>query len=178
MFRLAALLLPPLLVLLPPVNALFSAGMPQKALGEPLVLLLCGSAASGFWRPSSTFAPAIVTGATLLLLFWMIPRSIDFTQIYAWTNALYAISLSAAGVLLATGFMMLPPIGRAIYSLYFCSMLVALGLLYSGQTTLYCSAFTLQDQHDFGTLLFAFGLVLYPLAVLSILVPPRARQAH
>jgi hypothetical protein len=177
-FRLAVLLLPPMLVLLPPIDALFSAGMPQKALGEPLVLLFCGIAASGLWRPSAALASAIVAGATLLLLFWMIPRSIDFTQIYAWANALYAFCLSAAGFLLASGFFLLPPVGRTLYSLYFCSMLVAVGVLYSSQTTLYCSAFTLQDQHDFGTVLFVLGLILYPLAVLSILLRPRGLQAH
>ncbi len=49
----------------------------------------------------ASYAPAAVAAATLVFLFWMIPRSIDLTQIYPSVNASYVISLFAAGCLLS-----------------------------------------------------------------------------
>ncbi len=163
-----AVLLLPALLLLPRIDAIFSATMPRKALVEPLLLLLCGFAASRFclWRRMASHAPSAVVMATLLLLFWMIPRSIDLTQIYPSVNALFVTSLFAAGFLLSRYFPLLPGIARVACALYFSSMIVAFGLLYASQSTLLCSAFTLADQHTFGWMLISLGLVAY-LAVLA-----------
>ena len=64
----------PVLLLLPRIDAAFSATMPRKALAEPLLLLFLGWVLSRlvpWWRKAS-YAPSAVAGATLLLLFWMI----------------------------------------------------------------------------------------------------------
>lgn len=176
----AALVLPALL-LAPRIDAIFSATMPRKALGETLLLLLCGSAASWFWRGRRTVshAPAGTVAATLLLLFWMIPRSVDLTQIYSGANALYVISLFSAGFLLSRYFPLLSGVARAAYAIYASSMITAVGLLYASQSTLLCSAYTLEDQHAFGWMLVSLGLIAY-LFVLALmtswLVPASRRQ--
>ena len=168
--RLLAVLLLPALLLLPRIDAIFSATMPRKALGETLLLLACGWAASRLcpWRRMASHAPSAVIAATLLLLFWMIPRSIDFTQIYPSANALYVISLFAAGILLSKYFPLLPGIAKVTYALYFSSMIVAFGLLYASQATLLCSAYTLEQQHAFGWMLVLLGLGAYLVVLVSM----------
>jgi hypothetical protein len=165
----AAFILPAFL-LVPRIDAIFSATMPRKALVESLLLLLCGWAASRFCtgRRTASHAPAGVVAATLLFLFWMIPRSIDLTQIYAGANVLYVISLFAAGFLLSHYFPLLPGVARAAYGLYFSSMITAFGLLYASQSTLLCSAYTLEDQHAFGWMLVPLGLVAYLFVLASL----------
>ena len=164
--RLVILLLPTLL-LLPRIDAIFSATMPRKALGESLLLLLCGWAISRLcpWRRMASHAPSAVVAATLLFLFWMIPRSIDLTQIYPSANALYVISLFAVGFLLPHYWPLLPGVARVAYGLYFSSMIVAFGLLFASQSTLLCSAYTLEEQHAFGWMLIPLGLGAYLLVL-------------
>ena len=98
----------------------------------------------------------------------MISRSIDLTQIYPGANALYVISLFVAGWLLSQYLPLLPGVARVVYALYFSSMLVAFGLLYASQSTLLCSAYTLEDQHAFGWMLVPLGLVVYLLVLVSM----------
>jgi hypothetical protein len=73
--------------------------------------------------------------ASVLLLFWMILRSIDLTQIYSDSNSLYVFSLSIVGFLLSHYLPLLSGVATAVYALYFSSMIVALGLLYASQST-------------------------------------------
>jgi len=98
----------------------------------------------------------------------MIPRSIDLTHIYPSVNAIYVVSLLAAGCLLSHYLPLLPGVARVVYALYFSSMMVAIGLLYASQSTLLCSAYTLEDQHAFGWMLVALGLVAYLLVLVSM----------
>jgi hypothetical protein len=169
-FRPPAVLVVPALLVAPPIDAVFSATMPRKALVESALLLFCGWAASRLCggRPAASQAPSAVVAATLLFLFWMIPRSVDLTQIYWGANALYVIGLFTAGFLLSRYFSSLPGIARVAYALYFSSMLVAFGVLYASQSTLLCSAFTLEDQHAFGWMLASLGSVVYLLVLASI----------
>lgn len=176
--RAAAILVLPVFLLLPRIDAVFSATMPRKALLEPLLLLLWGWAASRLLprRRTASHAPSAVVAATFILLFWMIPRSIDMTQIFPVANALYLICLVAAGFLLARYLPLLPGVVRVTFALYLASMMAAFGLLYASQSTLLCSAFTLQDQHAFGWMLVALGLVAYLIVLCSMprwLVPAR-----
>lgn len=169
-FRLL-LVLPALgLLLLPRIDATLSATMPRKALVEPIVLLFLGWAFSRLapWRRTASYAPSAVVGATLMLMFWMIPRSIDLTQIYREVNSLYVFSLFAVGFLLSSYLPLLPAVARVVYALYFLSMIVALGLLYASLTTLLCSAFTLEDQHAFGWMLVPLGLALYMIVLVRM----------
>ena len=160
----------PALLLLPRIDAIFSATMPQKGAGRvaiALALRLGGISALSL-APLASHAPSAVVAATLLFLFWMIPRSIDLTQIYPSANALYVISLFAAGLLLSHYLPLLPGVARVAYALYFSSMIVAFGLLYASQSTLLCSAYTLEDQHAFGWMLVPLGLVAYLLVLVSM----------
>jgi cytochrome c oxidase assembly factor CtaG len=75
--------------------------------------------------PSLTHAPSAIVAATLLFLFWMIPRSIDLTQIYPSANALYVISFFAAGFLLSRYWPMLPGVARVAYALFSSSCIRA-----------------------------------------------------
>ncbi len=103
-----------------------------------------------------------------MLMFWMIPRSIDLTQIYPEVNGLYVLSLFAVGFLLSHYLSLLPGVARVVYALYFSSMIVALGLLYASLTTLLCSAFTLADQLAFGWMLVPLGFVLYMIVLVRM----------
>jgi hypothetical protein len=172
-------LLLPAFLLLPLIDAIFSATMPRKALAEPLLLLLLGWALSrAVPQRTARHAPSAVAAATLVFLFWMIPRSIDLTQIYPGANALYVISVFAVGFLLSCYLPLLPGVAKVAYALYFSSMIVAIGLLYASQSALLCSAFTLEDQHAFGWMVIPLGIVTY-LMVLAFmtrwLIPPARR---
>jgi len=176
--RLPAALIVPALLLLPPIDAFFNSTMPGKALAEPLLLLLNGWAVSRFCagRAIASHAPSAVGAATLLFLFWMIPRSIDLTQIYSGANVLYVIGLFAAGFLLSHYLPLLSGVARVAYALYLSSMITASGLLYASQSTLLCSAYTLENQHAFGWMLVALGLVAYLFTLASMttwLLPAR-----
>ena len=165
-YRALFVLLLPALLLLPRIDAVFSATMSRKALAEPLLLLLLGWVLSrAFSRRAAWYAPSAVATATLLFLFWIIPRSIDLTQIYPSANALYVISFFAAGLLLSHYWPLLPGVARVAYALYFSSMIVAFGLLYASQSTLLCSAYTLEEQRAFGWLLVPLGLGAYLLVL-------------
>ena len=164
------MLLPLVLLLLPRVDAAFSATMSRKALAQPILLLFLGWALSRLaplWRAAS-YAPSAVVGAILLLMFWMIPRSIDLTQIYPEVNDLYVLTLFAVGFLLSHYFPLMPGVAKVVSALYLSSMIVALGLLYASLTTLLCSAFTLEDQHAFGWMLIPLGLVLYMIVLVRM----------
>lgn len=165
--RVPIVLLGPVLLLLPGIEAMFGATMTRKALLEPLVLLLCGWALSRAHVVCRKllYPPAAVAVATLLLLFWMIPRSIDLTQIRAGANALYVVSLFAVGYLLAVYLPLLSGVARAAYALHFASMIVAVGIIYASQSTLLCSAYTLAIQHAFGWTLVVVGFGLYLLVL-------------
>ena len=168
-FRPLVVLATPALLLAPRIDAAFSAAMASKALVEPILLLLLGWVLSRLvpnWRKAS-YAPSAVAGATLLLLFWMIPRSIDLTQLSLAMNGLYVFSLFIAGFLLSHYWPLLPGVVKVAYALYASSMIVALGLLYASLSTLLCSAFTLEDQHAFGWMVVPSGLFLYLLALAS-----------
>jgi hypothetical protein len=159
----------PALLLAPRIDAAFGVTMPRKVLAEPILLLFLGWVLSRlvpYWRKAS-YAPAAVAGATLLLLFWMIPRSIDLTQIYPAMNGLYVCSLFIVGFLLSHYWPLLPGVAKVACALYASSMIVALGLLYASLSTLLCSAFTLEDQHSFGWMVIPVGLFLYVLALAS-----------
>jgi hypothetical protein len=144
--------------------------MPRKALAEPILLLFLGWVLSRFvsWGRIASLAPAGVVGATLLLMFWIIPRSIDLTRIYPEINGLYVFSLFIVGFLLSHYLFLLSGVPRVVYALHFSSMIVALGLLYASLRTLLCSAFTLEDQRAFGWMLVLLGLIFYTLAVVLI----------
>ncbi len=165
--RLPLVLLPPALLLLPRSETFLGATMTKKALVEPLVLLLYGWAVSRLYRlrGKPLYPPAAIAAATLLLLFWMIPRSIDLTQIHRGIDALYVISLVAAGCLLAQYLPSLLSVTRVVYALYLASMVVGLGLIYASQSTLLCSAYTLEIQHAFGWTLVPVGLGVYLLVL-------------
>jgi len=182
-YSLVPVLLLALLLLLPRIDAFFSVSMARKALAEPLLLLLCGWVASrlGARCRSPALAPSALVTAAFLLLFWMIPRSIDLTQIRPGANALYVVSMAVAGFLFSGYFPLLSGVAKVASALYLSSMLVALGLLYAFQSTLLCSAFTLKDQHAFGWMLVALGLVAYLWAFTSMarwLVPGRQRHCR
>ena len=160
------------LLITPQADALMSATMVRKVVFEPLLLLMVGAAVA---RPFSLgrmrlLAPAAVTAATLLIVIWMIPRSVDLTQIYTSARVLYILSLLAAGLLLSCGLPSLPSVARAVYAIYASSMIVAVGLLYSFQSTLWCSAYTLDDQHRFGETFVALGIVGH---VITLIFLPR-----
>ena len=168
--KLPIVFLLPVALLLPRIDAMFGATMARKALAEPLLLLAAGWALSRFFfvsRQAVVIAPSVIVVATLLALFWMIPRSIDLTQIYLSVNALFVMSFFAAGLLFSRYLPLLSHVTRTTYALYFSSMFVALGLLYASQSTLLCSAFTLEDQHAFGWILVSLGLVAYLLVLAS-----------
>lgn len=176
----------PALLLLPRIDAFFNATMPRKALAEPVLLLCLGwlssrllarTAGSTAWPVS-----AAITAATVLELFWMIPRSLDLTQIYPAMNDLYVFSLFAVGFLLTRYLPRLSGVARAAYALNASSMIVAAGLLYAAQSTLLCSAFTLQDQRAFGWMIVPVGLLVYVLTLAAMphwLAPgvPKAAEA-
>jgi hypothetical protein len=174
--RLSIAFLLPTVLLLPGVDAMFSATMARKALAEPLLLSVAGWSLSRLSRSRqiALIAPSAVVAATLLILFWMIPRSIDLTQIYFGANALYVISFLIAGFLVSSRLPLLSSVARTVYAIYLSSMFVALGLLYASQSTLLCSAFTLADQHAFGWALASAGLVAYfvVLALVTIWLHP------
>jgi len=182
-YSLVPVLVLALLLLVPRIEAFFSTSMARKALAEPLLLLLCGWAASrpGVQRRSPVLAPSVLVAAAFLLLFWMIPRSIDLTQVQPGANALYVVSMAVAGFLFWGYFPLLSGVAKVASALYLSSMLAALGLLYAFQSTLLCSAFTLVDQHVFGWMLVALGFAAYLGAFASMarwLVPGRQRHCR
>ena len=163
LFRILPVLALVALLVTAQADHIMSATMVRKAVLEPLLLLTAGYASarptSGPW--ANAIAPAAVAAATLLIAFWMIPHSVDLTQIHASARVFFVLSLFAAGLLLSTYIPALPRVASVAYAIYSSSMIAAVGVLYASQTTLWCSAYTLDDQRRFGMTFAAFGFVGY-----------------
>ncbi|MCO5259783.1 MAG: hypothetical protein M9916_06535 [Crocinitomicaceae bacterium] len=110
------------------------------------------------------------------LTFWMIPRSVDYTVIYAKFNRLMHLNMLLVGVSLVAIF-------RAILSevrIYFMGMISAM-LMVSGVTLKVfkiqlCSSFTIEMQHETGTYMMLFSAGMFLLTVITFFRSPRDRK--
>jgi len=102
------------------------------------------------------------------LMFWMIPRSIDITEIKEIYDYLYHGDMILSGFILAKSLPQVSFIIQFFFGLYISSMIVALGLVFKSEQTPICSAYNLYQQHQVGKVLIYIGLLFYILTIVFL----------
>lgn len=94
------------------------------------------------------------------LIFWMLPRSIDWAVIDAAFNRVMHANMAAAGFLCVAAMRHAPLEMRIAFLGMIAAMLLATGLALRSFDILLCSSFTVSQQHETGFWLAGIGLTL------------------
>ncbi|MDF6576525.1 hypothetical protein NLP66_24625, partial [Escherichia coli] len=99
-------------------------------------------------------------GATLCLMFWMVPLGLDLARLDAGIDAAKLASLFIAGGALQHGLRRAPGGGLVFFAGNLIWMLATVGLLFHDTPTRLCASYLMDDQRLTG-----IGLVAYAIAV-------------
>jgi hypothetical protein len=147
------------LLALPPLAQWFSATMPRHQLIQVPALLVLGAVAarqgssSGSGRPAGDRGPALLVLAIGILMFWMVPRSVDLAASNAAADQLQHVSSFLAGAGFARTLPALSVVTTMALGIHGVAMLAAQGLVYTLYPGLICTAYTLQQQLTTGRFL-------------------------
>ncbi|ASL76459.1 MULTISPECIES: hypothetical protein [Ralstonia solanacearum species complex] len=108
---------------------------------------------------------APLVGATLCLMFWMVPLALDLARLDAGINAAKLGSLFVAGGALEHGLRRAPGGGLVFFAGNMVWMLATVGLLFHDTPSRLCANYLLDDQRLTGV-----GLLGYAVAVAAGLV--------
>lgn len=181
MIRSAMAIAVAIVLALPPLASWFSATMPRHQLMQvPAMLLLGIVAAHGWakgrrWRPDPEWDPALLVLAVGVMVFWMVPRSLDSAASSMVADQLLHVSWFLAGAALAHT---LPRTTFAVWmalGIHAVAMLAAVGLVYTLYPGLICTAYNIQQQRETGrAMLYAapvLGVVLWGWAARRMAAP-------
>lgn len=124
----------------------------------PLLVLagwLLGSALAGrldrVMEQWNRFGVAGFTFAIFMMLFWMVPRSVDSAIAYTGYELFKFVSLPCAGAALALSFPRTLPVLAGALKANFVSMLGVLAWLYTAAPVRLCNSYLASDQKMLGT---------------------------
>lgn len=158
-------------IILSPIGSLIETSLVSHLVIEyPLLILSGGLIAQGFKPALKTLFKGINQGgffgllfASLIIVFWMIPRWLDASL--ANSSIAYAkyLSLFCAGLLLSISWPLAHTITRAIIKIEFLVMLFRLGWLYLISPQRLCNNYLLGEQVLLGQIFIsiAFSLIIY-----------------
>ncbi|MBS1749597.1 MAG: hypothetical protein JST63_06820 [Bacteroidetes bacterium] len=148
-----------------PLNQWFSETMPRhQALQLPCMLglgMISGWRYSKFNIIATSRSIAILVFVMSSLIFWMLPHSIDYAVIHPAFNRVMHINMFVAGYLL------FPVLRKTLFEIkilflgMISAMFIATGITLVTYNLLLCSAFTIDQQKETGSLLTIIGLVLF-----------------
>jgi len=147
-----------LIVISPSAVRVLNATMPRLMLIQIPALLSLGYISSYFIK--SQFVLLNYRGIAGLiffigsLLFWMIPHSLDMVVSSASANQLMHINLLFAGFVLAKSLPQMEFITKVTFIIYLLVMLFSLAFVYVNANILFCSVFSIEQQHMVGRYLF------------------------
>lgn len=164
-----AVFLPAVLLLAPIRNAVESS-MALQMLAEFPFVMASGFAASRMvsrrigdgraFEAIMHMGQVPLLGATLCLMFWMVPLGLDLARLDAGIDAAKLASLFIAGGALQHGLRRAPGGGLVFFAGNLIWMLATVGLLFHDTPTRLCASYLMDDQRLTG-----IGLVAYAIAV-------------
>ncbi|HJP38757.1 MAG: hypothetical protein QF483_03640 [Gammaproteobacteria bacterium] len=175
--------------LAPPVDSFLDGSMSRHMLLQMPLLVVLGYAAGLAWplprfRHASPGLAAIffVMGS---MVFWMLPRSLDAAVTLAWVDQAMHLNMLAVGWILVIGLPHLSFHVKMAFGIYSLAMALTAGVVYVATVVPVCSAYSLQQQNEAGTLLlwvssallvFLLGRGAYLLAAITFNDPEEARN--
>ena len=120
-----------------------------------------GSAPTGIERELNARGFSGLIFFTGVLIFWMLPLSIDSTVSSDLRDNLMHMCMLFAGILLASSERTAPPVLKSAYEIYFTAMIIAMGNIYAVYSELICASYTLEQQHQTGYFLLYLSPVLF-----------------
>lgn len=154
---------------LPPVADAMESGLLRHALLQIPLLVVAGSLLAaglpdslvvGLRRYNGHGAPGTVLAVTLIL-FWMLPRSLDAALIRTEIEVAKFLTVTGAGFLLKISWPRLGFVGKSFLLLNATSMLAAVGWLYRVAPVRLCNAYLIDDQATLGTAYFFLSTVIF-----------------
>ncbi len=156
-----------------PLNDWFSLTMVRHQILQLPAMALLGIVAGLVYsnaRPKNRSTQiAILIAAMAILLFWMLPRSIDLTIVYPWINRVMHLMVFAAGLSIAWGLVGCFFEVQIAFPLMLASMFIATGMALRGFTILLCSSFMLEEQQETGLYLIFLGLGIFVITITFLL---------
>ncbi|MFZ2896402.1 MAG: hypothetical protein WA008_10755 [Saprospiraceae bacterium] len=123
--------------------------------------VLMGITASHHLKPDLPWSIAVLIFVMFSLLFWMIPHSIDYAVISPGFNRIMHANMLLAGFLTISSIRHTIPEVKIIFLGMVAAMIIAGGIALLSFNILLCSAFTIEQQKQTGTLLTLLGIALY-----------------
>lgn len=127
----------------------------------PLILLAGWLLARGFPEPAKKWNYAGVTGllaASMILMFWMIPRALDLVLVNPALEFLKFFSLALAGMALASSWPVAGMIVRGFFLGNVLPMMMVVGWLYVEAPVRLCNSYLSNDQLRTGSGLLALSI--------------------
>ncbi|MEM5428808.1 hypothetical protein [Cupriavidus oxalaticus] len=160
----------PAILLIAPVRETLEASMALQMLVEVPILSACGFAASAMLARRHRERPATeavmrlglapLLGASLCLMFWMVPLALDLARLDAGVNGARYVSLMLAGVSAEHGLRRAPAAVLLFFGGNLIWTLATVGMLFHDADSRLCANYLLPDQRLAGT-----GLIVYAVAV-------------
>ncbi|HEU4763236.1 MAG TPA: hypothetical protein VFS28_01190 [Gemmatimonadales bacterium] len=149
----------------PPLAQWFSTTMERHQLLQVPALVLLGVAAGHGSRgrpprPGADWDTALVVLAVGAMMFWMLPRSIDFAASDAVGDQLMHLSWFLAAAALAHALPRIPFAVAMALGIHGVAMLAAVGLVYRYYPGLLCTAYNLQQQRATGRIMVSLAPML------------------
>ncbi len=156
-----------LVLAMPPLAGWFSATMPRHQLIQVPAMVVLGAVAAKGWkgRPGPEWDPALLVIAVGIMMFWMVPRSLDAAASGAVADQLLHISWFMGGAILSHSLPRVSVVVPVALGIHAVAMLFAVGLVYMLYPGLICTAYNLEQQRMTGRVLFyvapALGVALW-----------------
>ncbi len=153
---------------LPPLRSLIEQGMAWHMAVQMPLLVIAGALAA---RPRQqqghpctdrwdAYGLTRFMAAQAILVYWMLPVSVDRAVVLPWVDAAKIVSLIGAGALLGTALARSTTVVQMFFTGYAASMLVAAGMNLALSDTRLCNAYSLDSQLRAGTATAAWGVML------------------
>lgn len=160
----------PAVLLLAPIRNAVESSMALQMLAEFPFVMASGFAASRMvsrrigdgraFEAIMHMGLVPLLGATLCLMFWMVPLGLDLARLDAGIDAAKLASLFIAGGALQHGLRRAPGGGLVFFAGNLIWMLATVGLLFHDTPSRLCASYLMDDQRLAG-----IGLVAYAIAV-------------
>jgi len=162
-----------------PANEWFSRTMPRhQVLQLPLMFglgILLEAAFPKVVIRSFPWCVAILVLVLGALIFWMLPRSIDWAALDPGFNRIMHVTMVAAGFASLAALRRAPEEMRMAFLGMISAMLLAVGFTLRTFEVLLCSAFTVEQQKETGMALVGIGATLLLITMGSFLRGLRRR---
>jgi hypothetical protein len=153
---------------LPPLRSLIEQGMAWHMAVQMPLLVIAGALAARPRQPQGqpcterwdAYGLTRFMAAQAILVYWMLPVSVDRAVVLPWVDAAKIVSLIGAGALLGTALARSTTVVQMFFTGYAASMLVTAGMTLALSDNRLCNAYSLDSQLRAGAATAAWGVAL------------------